>query len=498
MTRLDDLHRQDELSRLVLKRWRRSPRAFCRQALHIDPWAKQAEILTSVRDHERTAVKSCHKAGKSTTCAMLALWFLACFYRSRVILTAPTHRQVRSVLWREVVRLYKRANEANPWLFGSAIPHTSAEAGLQYDDGREIIGFATPDAERMAGFSGPRQLFIGDEATGIPDPIHEAIDGNRAGGARVLMTSNPTRLSGVFYEAFQPNSGWNCISISAYDVPSNIPGLTRKAWAEQKAIEWRGDARYQVRVLGNFPTEGDEGIFPTWLLNKAEANRPYDPEAKHGKTLQIGVDVARYGEDETVLAVRDGNTIFFLVFQQLDANQIVTEILQIAGKIRKFPQQMVSVHVDANGVGAGVCDAIKRHLGSSLALVEVMGASHSYDKKAHANAKTGCLFALQYWLENGGHLDLDDRTRAEFRAYGYTYDVKGRLLAFSKDAMRAVLHASPDRADAASLAVPYPDVLDHEDDSSRLELERLLRSNGPAKGGIFASLSDDEDHDDDD
>jgi phage terminase large subunit len=83
-------------------RWRRDPVLFAREALGIELWAKQIEIAESVRDNPLTSVKSGHRIGKSTVAAALALWFYATFFEARVVVTAPTSRQVEGILWREL------------------------------------------------------------------------------------------------------------------------------------------------------------------------------------------------------------------------------------------------------------------------------------------------------------------------------------------------------------------------------------------------------------
>src|SRR5690348_3619215 len=90
-------------ARQLIERIRRDPVWFSREILGFDPWSKQREILESVRDNEATAVRSCHGIGKTATAAEVVLWFLAAFGpEALVVTTAPTWRQVRDLLWREI------------------------------------------------------------------------------------------------------------------------------------------------------------------------------------------------------------------------------------------------------------------------------------------------------------------------------------------------------------------------------------------------------------
>ena len=91
-------------ARILRERLRRDPEFFQREVLGWDPWEKQVEIACSVRDHKKTAVKSCHDSGKTADAARIGLWFLYSFQPSIVLTTAPTYRQVEELLWREISR----------------------------------------------------------------------------------------------------------------------------------------------------------------------------------------------------------------------------------------------------------------------------------------------------------------------------------------------------------------------------------------------------------
>src|SRR5204862_354817 len=136
-------------------------------------------------------------------------------------------------------------------------PGELARTGLKSVDFREIVGFTAREAEAVAGISGRNLLYILDEASGIPDEIYEAIEGNRAGGARVVLLGNPTKTTGEFFDAFHAKARfYKTITVSSEQTPNvvtgrdEIPGLATRAWIEEKREEWRPDsALYKVRVL---------------------------------------------------------------------------------------------------------------------------------------------------------------------------------------------------------------------------------------------------------
>ena len=134
-------------ARDVIKRYRGDPVAFSREVLRFDPWSKQREILESARDHTRTAVRSCHAAGKTATAARAAVWFLAVHPHSKVITTAPTWAQVRDLLWREI----RLGHAASDGFVGGELFDTRLEldwAGRRGDAGNRPDAGLLPGTER--------------------------------------------------------------------------------------------------------------------------------------------------------------------------------------------------------------------------------------------------------------------------------------------------------------------------------------------------------------
>src|SRR5579862_2260704 len=126
-----------------LERYLRDPVAFCREVLGFEPWSKQREILESVRDHTRTAVRSCHGPGKTAVAARCALWFLSVFEHSKVITTAPTFHQVRELLWAEIHVAYRDA--------GGFIAGQLSDTRLELAPDWVALGLSTDQPEPLPG-----------------------------------------------------------------------------------------------------------------------------------------------------------------------------------------------------------------------------------------------------------------------------------------------------------------------------------------------------------
>src|SRR5271169_2062009 len=194
------------------------PVLFAKHILGLSLWAREAEILQSIKTHRRTAIKACHGVGKTFTLSLAALWWLARYREGIVLTTSPTQRQVRTQLWSEIHRAVERAKVPYPKL-------NTTELKLR-DDNNFALGFSTNQAENFQGYHGKEVLIIADEAPGIESGIFDAIAGIMAGGkVHIVMAGNPTVPAGSFFNAFTNERGlWNCITIDAFDCP-NLNGM---------------------------------------------------------------------------------------------------------------------------------------------------------------------------------------------------------------------------------------------------------------------------------
>ena len=429
-------------------------------------WSRQEEILCAAYEHPRVAVRSGHKIGKSTSAVALGLWFASdpvARPGARVVMTSSSARQVRTILWRELRRLYRPVRER----LGGEL-HKVPDAGLVWEDGREILGFSTDEPEKMAGVSGAHVLFIVDEASGVPEEIFEAIEGNRAGGARLVLFSNPTRTSGTFFDAFNSKRQfWKGIRVSseeAAEVTPPIPGLATRAWVKEKAEEWgRESPIFQVRCCGNFPQQGERAVIALDSIERARDRFDAREGAVLYGVLDVGVDVARFGDDETVVALRRGPRAASLhALPGGDGPDTAGRVLEWIGRECRDGER-VRIKVDVIGVGASVYDALVRMAPSTVDVIAVNVAESPTSRgpegeEQYARLRDQLWFALRDWLRDGGELPSDGKLEAELLAPEYSFDARGRYVVESKDETKKKLGRSPDRADALALAVYAPTV----------------------------------------
>jgi phage terminase large subunit len=437
----------------------RDPAVFGREVFALTLWRRQEDVLDAVRDHDRVTVSSGHKIGKSTALAVLAWWFTADPVGrpgARVAMTSASARQVKKILWREVRALWRRARDRGYDL--GPEPALDPETGVQWDDGRELFGFTARDPEKAAGTSGAWLLFLLDEASGIPEEIFEAIEGNRAGGAKVVLCSNPTQQSGEFYESHHTKRRFYYpIEISAEEaaaVDPHIPGLASEAWIAEKREEWGEESPlYLVRVKGRFAAQATDAVIGLALVLDAITRGRDADDVDDTGPLRVGLDVARFGDDETIAAPRRGQRLYPMVAlppgDGPDTAARLMVALEDAGLLRA--NELPRIIVDANGVGASVFDALARR--SDCEAVAVNTGERASEPDDYINLRAELHFDFKRWLRDGGAIPDDARLQSELVAPTYSADGRNRLKVESKDDLRKRLRRSPDRADAAMLSL---------------------------------------------
>lgn len=470
-------------------KYQRDPVRFFREVLGVEPWSRQVEIINAVRDHQRVAICSGHKIGKSACIAGLALWYYCSFIDARVIMSSTTSRQVDQILWRELRMMRARSGRcveckrADPdgFVIPRPCPHSAlidgeqgelARTGLKSVDFREIFGFTAREPEAMAGISGRNLLYLIDEASGVPDEIFEALEGNRAGGARIVLMSNGTRNEGEFFEAFTSKLElYFTLRISSEETPNVvrdeevIPGLATRAWIEEKKREWGPDSPlYLVRVKGQHATNEEGRIFSLARIAEAE-QRWYDtPEVGR---LFIGIDPA--GEsgsgDETVFCVRRGLKMLSLTpYLGLSAEMHLVYLLAMLKRPLLLPRERAVVVIDGDGsVGSRLAGAMRNYLDEhdgAFELIVVRGGERPKGEKArrvYAHQRDQLAGNFDDWLKEGGTLLEDTKLERELHALEWHESPQNaKLSVTSKPELRKLLGRSPDRYDAAALSVWEP------------------------------------------
>ena len=307
--------------------YRQDPVGFCTDILSIKPeymWDKMVEILESVRDHQKTAVRAGHSVSKTFTVGRLVPWFKVCYTPSTVITTAPSGKQVKDQLWREIhaaisgakIKLGGKLNKLD-WDFRPSqdVMNDLPPSEKELWEKNFAIGFstkadsATENATKMQGWHNEWVLVVLDEVCDIDPTIWNTalqaliIDEQR----KIIAIGNPTDPECEFAKAchssdhdknegsktYTSDKGWNVITVDATKNPNYlagkrvIPGLMSKAHADEiiKEFGFDGDkTRYRVRGL--FPTFR-EGTYYGYKLATAKKEKRISNEYRWDSTQPV-------------------------------------------------------------------------------------------------------------------------------------------------------------------------------------------------------------------
>lgn len=438
---------------------------FQRHVLGWEPTpAQQTLFRSAVKPNCRVAIRSGHKTGKTRFCAGLLLWFAWTQPAGRAVFTSPTYGNLAKVLWPEIRKLWLAADLRHKRFGGlGGTVYQDLSKGIEWSGGREVFGRTVREPEALQGISG-NLLFVGDEASAIRQEIVEVMLGNAAGGARIVLVGNPTRVVGPFYDCFHDKRDqWDTHRISSLDSPNFglpperwIPGMATPPWAEDIRRQLGEDSpAYGVRVLGEFPRHASNAVVSLALVEDART-RHDDGERDPDAPLRLGVDVARFGDDETVIAVVRGRELVELaVTHGRDTVEVATLVSQIAARHRRYGEPPPPANVDTVGLGAGVYDQLVR--GGDVRPQEVVASASPTAQPSvgpgYSTLRDQLWFAVAAWLADGASLPEDRALEGELVAPTYSTDARGRLKVAGKDEIRKTLGRSPDRADALCLAV---------------------------------------------
>jgi phage terminase large subunit len=426
------------------------PVFFAERVLGVHLWQKQKDILYSVRDKENTICVSCNAGGKTFVSAVLVLWFLFAHKDSIVLTTAPTYRQVMSVLWAEIEKMYNGAK----YPLGGSFTTGKLELGPKWF----ALGIPSSEEVRFQGYHAEHILIVFDEAAGIDPPIYTAASGNLTSkNSRWLLIGNPTSPTGMFYE-YSNNPNWNRIQISAFDSPAidepdKFPYLVNQKWIMEREAEWgKTSPMYVARVLGEFPLESDETLIPlSWL--DAAVKRYTERSGKDllvSEHVYVGVDVARFGSDKSVCASYQPNKI--LPLKKLQGKDTVAVNKMVNQEVMGAGPRLVQITVDDTGVGGGVTDTLRAQM---MPVVGVNFGQKPQNRRFFKNARDEMMWNLREVFRAGEiALPPDDEAINQLAAIKYKMDQRTSFIEIeSKEEMKKRGLKSPDCAWAIALAI---------------------------------------------
>lgn len=432
------------------------PVAFAEDMLGFDPDDWQRAAMADVAVHPRVSIRSGQGVGKTAFEAALIIWFLCCRPNPKVVCTAPTRQQLHDVLWAEVAKWLERSMVKN------LLKWTKTKV---YMVGHEQRWFATARTatkpENMQGFHEDYMLFIVDEASGVKDDIMEAILGTLSGDEnKLVMCGNPTRTSGTFYDSHHKDRG----DYRAHKVSSRASKRTNKKNIEMLERKYGKDSDVvRVRVDGEFPRAEPDTFIPLELAEAAAMREVYQQEdgsldIPEAAPLEIGVDVARFGDDETVIVPRVGLLVPLIrTYTKKDTMETAGWVINLAKELMlTYGRPRCTIKIDDDGVGGGVTDRVRevvREEGLYIDVIDCHNGGKADDPDHYDNWGTEAWANVRDLLQAGDiQIPNDEDLIAQLSTRKYMVTSKGRIILESKKDMKKRGLRSPDRADALVLA----------------------------------------------
>ncbi len=382
--------------------------------------------------------------------AWLVNWAMATRENTRGVVTANTNTQLATKTWPEVKKWHNLSINAHWFTCLATSIHAKGDAEKTWRI--DAIPWSEHNTEAFAGLhnKGNRVIVIFDEASAISDKIWEVTEGALTDeGTEILwfVFGNPTRNTGRFRECFgRLKHRWHHTQIDSRTVEG-----TNKVRLEKWVSDYGEDNDIvRVRVKGEFPRAGSTQFISSDVVSgagKREATSTvYDP-------LILGIDVARFGDDESCLLFRRGNdstTIPMQRFRGLDTMQLSARAVEAINKHKPD-----AVFIDETGIGGAVVDRL-RQLGYVVQGVNNGGkADRKIEGWAGSNKGAECWIGMRLWLEARGAVDPISDLAQQLEGREFGYNDKMEVVLESKDDMKERGLSSPDLADALALTFAY-------------------------------------------
>jgi len=462
----------------IAERYRLDPEGYARDILGVIWWDKQIEIAWALLTPPyRVLVKASHKVGKTHLGGGLVNWWYDVYDPGLCLTTAPTDRQVKDQLWKEV-RNQRHGRGGFP---GPKMPR------LESSEVHFAHGFTARDGDSFQGQHSPHTFIVFDEAVGVDSVFWETAESMFNGeGHAWLAIFNPTDTSSQAYTE-EISGDWHIITISVLDhpnikaelagLPPPFPAAMRLARAEKllkkwcrpvegkpKAtdIEWPpGSGQYlrpgpiaEARLLGRWPSQATNNVWSD--ANWQAAELLVLPEPKD-KPCEIGCDVARFGDDFTTIHVRRGPvSLHHESVNGWSTTETAGRLKQLAnqwGQHCGTEGQRIAVKVDDDGVGGGVTDQA-----GDYNFIPISGASAAIEEEWYPNKRSELWFATAERADEGrlslARLPADTRRELRRQAMAPTWklDGQGRRVVEPKEKTKERIKRSPDDMDGLNLA----------------------------------------------
>lgn len=413
----------------------------------------QARILESIpqaiKEFKPLVIPSANSQGKDFLASCIGPWFLYNYHPSKVIITAPTDRQVKEIMWAE---LETRWNNAIIPLDGRIIT-----CKIEVEPNWYLIGFTTKETGgtigKAQGFHSQNICVIISEAQAVQDSIFDQLDSIlNAENNLLIMIGNPLVTTGKFARAIKDTTHNIVITLDAINSPNYvhkedvIPGMASYRWIEKKRQEWDPEGTgdhplWRARVRGLLPKTSIDAVFSLDLVDRMVVQVPRQMVRK----IVTSCDPARMGDDECVIyGGVSGRIVKQDILSQSAADMVCSRVLQMVKETNAN-----HITCEADGLGGPICDFINKLKPYGVTLQSVNMSGKPEDEEQFFNLRAEMYWYARIQAEEGKvSIPDDEYLKQELSETRYFYNAKGKIQLEKKEDIKERIGRSPDRADA--------------------------------------------------
>ena len=432
---------------------------YVKEVIGATPDDIQAEILLSCAGNRLTSVRAGHGVGKSAVESWAIKWFIYSRPFPKIPCTAPTRHQLHDILWAELNKWNRQSSDADLFEWTDERFYHKAHREEWFAVPRTAV---KPDA--LQGFHADHVFYVIDEASGVPDKIFEPVLGAlTTENVRLLACGNPTQIAGWFYDSHNKSREL----YNAFHIDGRTSPRVTKEYV-QMIIDMFGEDSdvFRVRVAGQFPKAIPDSFIP---LDWVEHNSVKVPLVVKPAAIDIGVDVARFGDDQSVIC-----PVFNRQHQQKPEIYNHNDTMELAGRTiqmldrytDKHGRIPMSVRVDCDGLGVGTYDRVKEVVRQrKMTHVKVheghfggAGGKLFTDDPVRYSNSTGLMWGSIRELLRHDKITLwyNDAQISQLSNRKYKVNSDGEIELERKEDMKKRGLKSPDLGDALALATYVP------------------------------------------
>ncbi len=451
-----------EMARARLVEWRRDPVRMVVDEFHATPDEWQADALRAFADPSirRIAMKACKGPGKTALLAWCIWNFLSCYgddgSHPKGAATSITQDNIDDNLWPELAKWQARSEwfkTAFEWQKTRIVARDHPETWFFSKRTWPRSGDKQQQANTLAGLHADFLFFVLDESGGIPGTVMVAAEGGLSTGrwGKIMQGGNPTHLEGPLYDACTKERGlWHVVEITGDPDDPKRSSRISVQWAREQIEKYGIDNPWVlVNVFGRFPPASINALLGPDEVSAAMA-RHYNASEYDWSQKRLGIDVARFGDDRTVLFPRQGLAAFKpVVMRNARSTDIAARVL-----LAQSNWQHEMEFIDDTGTwGAGVVDNL---IAAGRAPVGIRFGAPAIDARFR-NRRAEMWIAMSKWVKRAGALPNIPEMVGELTTPTYTF-ASGKFVLEEKDQIKSRLGRSPDLADALALTFALPEM----------------------------------------